>query len=105
MSTLTNKQAVSTARQGEYLLPICSSPVQPTTNRSSVYMPEEHENNLNEICQIHFKPIEGFCETDKHLICVECVFEEHKNHDIYTISKAMQRHTEKCDTLEEKIES
>ena len=35
-------------------------------------------------CPIHNKPIEGFCETDKHLICVQCVFEEHKNHDIYT---------------------
>jgi hypothetical protein len=54
-------------------------------------------------CKIHDKPIEGFCETDKHLICVQCVFEEHKNHDIYTLSRASQRHMEKCESLKEKV--
>ena len=101
----TNNQNIVHMRQKSILLQGCSSPPENLTSRSSIYCPEENENNLNEICQIHFKPIVGFCETDKHLICVECVFETHKNHDIYTIDKAMHRHTEKCDTLEEKIES
>ena len=57
------------------------------------------------ICPIHNRPIEGFCETDKHLLCVQCVFEEHKNHDIYTQGKASDRHLKKCETLKNHSEN
>ena len=61
------------------------------------------------LCHLHQKEIEGFCETDKILICVECVFEEHKGHDIFTLAKANEKHLEKCAEfdifLEDEIES
>jgi hypothetical protein len=61
------------------------------------------------LCHLHQKEIEGFCETDKILICVECVFEEHKGHDIFTLTKANEKHLEKCAEfgifLEDEIES
>ena len=61
------------------------------------------ENNLNQIifnenvsssnqnkplCKIHSKDIEAFCETDRTMLCVNCIIENsHKNHDLSSIEK------------------
>ncbi len=44
------------------------------------------------ICQKHEKLLEVFCRTDQKFICMQCMMDEHKNHN--TVSAAVQR-TEK----------
>ncbi len=44
------------------------------------------------ICQKHVKLLEVFCHTDQQCICVQCMTDDHKNHD--TVLAATQR-TEK----------
>uniref|UniRef100_A0A672KFB1 Tripartite motif-containing protein 16-like n=1 Tax=Sinocyclocheilus grahami TaxID=75366 RepID=A0A672KFB1_SINGR len=41
------------------------------------------------ICQKHEKILEVFCRTDQKCICVQCMMDEHKNHD--TVSAVAQR--------------
>ncbi len=43
------------------------------------------------ICSLHGKRIEAFCDQDKMLLCVSCILEnDHKNHDLLATDKAAQ---------------
>lgn len=44
-----------------------------------------------EMCKEHNKPIEGFCQQDRVLLCINCILSgEHKNHEILGIQKGAQ---------------
>ena len=48
--------------------------------------------NNSYTCNKHSKPLEAFCETDKILLCVSCILEnDHKKHDLSSISKAAKQ--------------
>lgn len=46
-------------------------------------------SQTNIVCECHYKQYDGYCESCNQLICVECIFEEHKTHDIYNIEKVV----------------
>ncbi|KAI4888455.1 hypothetical protein NFI96_025945, partial [Prochilodus magdalenae] len=39
------------------------------------------------LCKLHHKSLEVFCKTDQTFICLLCVLEEHKKHDIVTAER------------------
>jgi len=66
-------------------------------NFSSIINSNNNTNNLSgnssnlNICSVHCKPLEAFCDTDKSLLCVSCILDnDHKNHDLLAIGKAAQ---------------
>lgn len=49
-----------------------------------------NDSALAQQCEIHCKNIEVFCETDKALLCVNCILESyHKNHTLTAINKVI----------------
>lgn len=57
------------------------------------------------ICQIHSKDLEAFCENDKEMLCVSCIIDNgHKNHDLSSIDKAVQKEKAKFLDDFEKLE-
>ena len=45
---------------------------------------------LMEHCEAHSKKLEAFCDSDKKMICIECILlENHRNHDIIGLEKAV----------------
>lgn len=68
-----------------------SSKIHNTNYEKSTESPNKNfqkKTNKKKDCQVHQKPIEGFCEKCMRLICVDCVFENHKTHNIYSLNKA-----------------
>ena len=42
------------------------------------------------MCSEHGKPLEAFCETDSKCVCVECIIDEHKGHDVVSLASAKE---------------
>lgn len=66
-------------------------------NFSSIINSNNTNNNISgnssntNLCSVHSKPLEAFCDTDKSLLCVSCILDnKHKNHDLLAIGKAAQ---------------
>ena len=60
-------------------------------NTTTSAAPEEEAE-----CKLHAgKRIEAYCMLDKRMICIECILsEEHKNHEIVSLSKGAEKERE-----------
>ena len=46
--------------------------------------------NQFSMCNKHNKKIEAFCENCKRILCIDCILNEnHKNHEILAVDKAV----------------
>ncbi|XP_076135375.1 E3 ubiquitin/ISG15 ligase TRIM25-like [Alosa pseudoharengus] len=43
------------------------------------------------VCSQHGKPLEVFCQTDGKCVCVACITDEHKGHDIVSPARTQER--------------
>lgn len=50
----------------------------------------------SKMCLDHGKPLEAFCKTDKKCVCVVCITNEHKGHDVVAAAKAKQDNQVQC---------
>lgn len=45
-----------------------------------------------QLCQIHSKKLEAFCEKDLQVLCIDCILsEQHKSHEIISVQKAVDK--------------
>lgn len=50
---------------------------------------------VNIPCRSHGKPIEGYCSTDKALLCIDCILSgDHKNHEMTNIENGAKQEKE-----------
>ena len=55
-------------------------------------------------CESHHKKLEGFCENDKRLLCIDCILVDgHKNHKIKPVIEAAEAFKEKMSIGEEEV--
>lgn len=62
--------------------------VRPIDEQVAVKMAESPDAETLVICKTHQKKIEAFCESDKSVLCIDCILsEDHKNHSISSTIK------------------
>eukprot|EP00826_Nyctotherus_ovalis_P029127 TRINITY_DN22973_c0_g1_i2.p1 TRINITY_DN22973_c0_g1~~TRINITY_DN22973_c0_g1_i2.p1 ORF type:complete len:211 (-),score=59.17 TRINITY_DN22973_c0_g1_i2:10-642(-) len=50
------------------------------------------KSSRGEICALHGKSLEAFCEAEKVLVCIDCILlGEHKTHEVSAISEASKK--------------
>ena len=60
------------------------------SKQNSSPQPIENENSKS-LCKIHSKEVEGYCEDDEVLLCIDCILiGGHKSHNINSINKVYE---------------
>ena len=47
--------------------------------------PESRSSQIEGLCEQHGKTLDGYCRDCEVLICIECIFQKHRNHDIHSL--------------------
>ncbi|XP_029132159.2 E3 ubiquitin/ISG15 ligase TRIM25-like [Labrus bergylta] len=58
---------------------------------------------LERICRRHDKLMEHYCRTDQQFICLQCVEEEHKDHDTVTVTAEKHKMQRQLDWTKQEI--
>ena len=52
----------------------------------------KEEQQSQYACEVHGKGIQGYCQTDRQVLCIDCILSgTHKNHEICSIDKAAKQ--------------
>lgn len=59
---------------------------------SEVSRSNKEEPQSSYECELHGKGIQGYCQTDRQVLCIDCILSGiHKNHEICSIDKAARQ--------------